>query len=227
MAGFKSTRATTIECNETYFNFRLKITDSDEDLMTAFARGDADAFEVVFERHRSWLVRMLKGKVRACGLSGEELAEDIAQDTWLTVVRTSEQYEPSARFTTWLFKIAQQRLIDQLRKLGVVASYTAEGFDQSDFDESARGDESAINEIAGAIDIDPARIVEHRAMLTRFSEVLQQLPLVQSEVFMLVAEGGMSLPEVAENLSLPLETVKSRLRYARAKLAKVIEELRS
>jgi RNA polymerase sigma factor (sigma-70 family) len=205
----------------------LKITDSDEDLMTAFARGDADAFEVVFERHRSWLVRMLKGKVRACGLSGEELAEDIAQDTWLTVVRTSEQYEPSARFTTWLFKIAQQRLIDQLRKLGVVASYTAEGFDQSDFDESARGDESAINEIAGAIDIDPARIVEHRAMLTRFSEVLQQLPLVQSEVFMLVAEGGMSLPEVAENLSLPLETVKSRLRYARAKLAKVIEELRS
>jgi RNA polymerase sigma factor (sigma-70 family) len=205
----------------------LKITDSDEDLMTAFARGDADAFEVVFERHRSWLVRMLKGKVRACGLSGEELAEDIAQDTWLTVVRTSEQYEPSARFTTWLFKIAQQRLIDQLRKLGVVASYTAEGFDQSDFDESARGDESAINEIAGAIDIDPARIVEHRDMLTRFSEVLQQLPLVQSEVFMLVAEGGMSLPEVAENLSLPLETVKSRLRYARAKLAKVIEELRS
>jgi RNA polymerase sigma factor (sigma-70 family) len=191
--------------------------------MLAFAHGNADAFDIVFERHRVWLLRMLQGKVRACGLSGEELAEDIAQDTWLTIVRTSDTYEPSAKFTTWLFKIAQQRLIDQLRKLGVVAAHTTENFDQGDSDESA----SEVNEIAGPIDIDPSRIVEHRAMLTRFSEVLQELPIVQSEVFMLVAEGGMSVPEVAENLSLPIETVKSRLRYARAKLAKVIEELRS
>jgi RNA polymerase sigma factor (sigma-70 family) len=191
--------------------------------MQAFALGNADAFDIVFERHRAWLLRMLQGKVRACGLSGEELAEDIAQDTWLTIVRTSDSYEPSAKFTTWLFKIAQQRLIDQLRKLGVVAAHTTEKFDQGDSDESA----SEVNEIAGPIDIDPSRIVEHRAMLARFSEVLQELPIVQSEVFMLVAEGGMSVPEVAENLSLPIETVKSRLRYARAKLAKVIEELRS
>jgi RNA polymerase sigma factor (sigma-70 family) len=191
--------------------------------MLAFAHGNADAFDIVFERHRVWLLRMLQGKVRACGLSGEELAEDIAQDTWLTIVRTSDSYEPSAKFTTWLFKIAQQRLIDQLRKLGVVAAHTTENFDQVNSDESA----SKVNEIAGPIDIDPSRIVEHRAMLARFSKVLQELPIVQSEVFMLVAEGGMSVPEVAENLSLPIETVKSRLRYARAKLAKVIEELRS
>jgi RNA polymerase sigma factor (sigma-70 family) len=191
--------------------------------MMAFAGGNADAFDIVFERHRAWLLRMLQGKVRACGLSGEELAEDIAQDAWLTIVRTSDTYEPSAKFTTWLFKIAQQRLIDQLRKLGVVAAHTAENFDSGDFDESA----NEVNDMAGPIDIDPSRIVEHRAMLARFSVVLQELPLVQSEVFMLVAEGGMSVPEVAENLSLPIETVKSRLRYARAKLAKVIEELRS
>jgi RNA polymerase sigma factor (sigma-70 family) len=194
--------------------------------MLAFARGDADAFEVIFERHRVWLLRMLQGKVRSCGLSGEELAEDIAQETWLTIVRTSETYEPSARFTTWLFKIAQQRLVDQLRKLGVIAGHTAEKVDHGDFDENASA-ENDLNEIAGPIDIDPARIVEHRNMLSRFSAVLQELPIVQSEVFMLVAEGGMSVPEVAENLNLPLETVKSRLRYARAKLAQVIEELRS
>jgi RNA polymerase sigma factor (sigma-70 family) len=226
MAISGATRATTIDFNEIHFNCHLNDTDSDEDLMTAFARGDADAFEVVFERHRGWLLRMLKGKVRASGLSSEEIAEDIAQDTWLTVVRTGEQYEPSARFTTWLFKIAHQRLIDQMRKLGVVASHTLDVVEQNCPGDSTSS-EIAINEIAGDIDIDPARIVEHRAMLTRFSNVLQQMPSVQSEVFMLVAEGGMSLPEVAENLSLPLETVKSRLRYARAKLAKVIEELRA
>jgi RNA polymerase sigma factor (sigma-70 family) len=193
---------------------------SDEDLMKAFALGDADAFETVFERHRGWLLRMLQGKVKACGLSGEELAEDIAQETWLTIVRTSDAYEPTAKFTTWLFRIAQQRFIDQLRKLGMEIGQGAQSFDGGDFDDDA------MNEIPGPIDIDPARIVEHRAMLSRFSEVLQGLPLVQSEVFMLIAEGGMSVPEVAESLSLPLETVKSRLRYARAKLSKVIEELR-
>jgi RNA polymerase sigma factor (sigma-70 family) len=219
--------ATTIERNETESDTCLNSSASDEDLMMAFAHGNADAFDIVFERHRVWLLRMLQGKVRACGLSGEELAEDIAQDTWLTIVRTSDAYEPSAKFTTWLFKIALQRLIDQLRKLGVVAAHSGESFDQGDFDESANESTNEVNEIAGPIDIDPSRIVEHRAMLTRFSEVLQELPIVQSEVFMLVAEGGMSVPEVAENLSLPIETVKSRLRYARAKLAKVIEELRS
>jgi RNA polymerase sigma factor (sigma-70 family) len=218
--------ATTIEPNETYVYRCLNSNLSDEDLMLAFAKGDADAFEVVFERHRAWLLRMLQGKVRACGLSGEELAEDIAQETWLTIVRTSETYEPSARFTTWLFKIAQQRLVDQLRKLEVVAGHTAESVDHDDFNENAVG-ENYLNEIAGSIDIDPARIVEHRNMLSRFSAVLQGLPIVQSEVFMLVAEGGMSVPEVAESLNLPLETVKSRLRYGRAKLAQVIEELRS
>jgi RNA polymerase sigma factor (sigma-70 family) len=225
MALHAITTTSTIEPNETYVYRRLNSNLSDEDLMLAFARGDADAFEVVFERHRVWLLRMLQGKVRSCGLSGEELAEDIAQETWLTIVRTSETYEPSARFTTWLFKIAQQRLVDQLRKLGVVAGHTAESVDQGDFEENAS--ESFLNDIAGPIDIDPARIVEHRNMLSRFSAVLQELPIVQSEVFMLVAEGGMSVPEVAENLNLPLETVKSRLRYARAKLAQVIEELRS
>jgi RNA polymerase sigma factor (sigma-70 family) len=190
--------------------------------MMAFAGGDADAFDIVFERHRTWLLRMLEGKVRACGLSGDELAEDIAQDTWLTIVRTSDTYEPSAKFSTWLFKIAQQRLIDQLRKLGVAAK-SIESFDQEDFDESNH----ELHHMTGPIDIDPSRIVEHRALLSRFSDALQALPIVQSEVFMLVAEGGMSVPEVAANLSLPLETVKSRLRYARAKLAKVIEELRA
>jgi DNA-directed RNA polymerase specialized sigma24 family protein len=53
------------------------------------------------------------------------------------------------------------------------------------------------------------------------------LPAQQSEVFMLVAEGGMSVPEVASSLGLALETVKSRLRYARARLASTLEEMRA
>jgi RNA polymerase sigma factor (sigma-70 family) len=191
--------------------------------MLAFARGDAQAFDLVFERHRSWLLRFLRGKLRAAGLSGEELAEDIAQDTWMTIVRTSAEYQPSARFTTWLFHIAQQRLVDQLRKLGVNLARTQSLDDENELEGDRNVDESALADLSA----DPANIFEHRALLTRFASALEALPSEQSEVFMLVAEGGMSLPEVSSALALPLETVKSRLRYARAKLVGVLEELRS
>ncbi len=185
--------------------------------MLAFAKGDANAFETVFERHRSWLLRTLRGRVRSSGLSGDELAEDIAQETWLTVVRTSQEYEPSAKFTTWLYRIAQQRLVDQLRKLGVSARVFSGDHEIGDEDSLPMADLNA----------DPANIIQNRRMLARFSEALKQLPDEQSEIFILVTEGDMSVPEVAQCLALPLETVKSRLRYARAKLVHVIEELRA
>jgi RNA polymerase sigma factor (sigma-70 family) len=185
--------------------------------MLAFANGDATAFETVFERHRSWLLRTLRGQVRSSGLSGDELAEDIAQETWLTVVKTSHDYEPSAKFTTWLYRIAQQRLVDQLRKLGVSARVFHGDYDVSDDDSLPLADLNA----------DPANIIQNRRMLIQFSEALNQLPDEQSEIFILVTEGDMSVPEVAQCLALPLETVKSRLRYARAKLVHVIEELRA
>jgi RNA polymerase sigma factor (sigma-70 family) len=189
--------------------------------MLAYAKGDVDAFEIVFERHRGWLLRSLRGRVRAAGLSSEEIAEDIAQETWLTIIRTSADYEASAKFTTWLFKIAQQRCIDQFRKLAVVESKVESGAD--------RFESYSELLVEGVTDIsfDPANIVEQRSMLATFSDALAELPVQQSEVFMLVAEGGMSLPEVASSLGVALETVKSRLRYARARLASTLEEMRA
>lgn len=190
--------------------------------MLAYARGDADAFEIVFERHRGWLLRTLRGRVRAAGFNSEDIAEDIAQETWLTIIRTSSDYEASAKFTTWLFRIAQQRLVDQLRKLGVVgANFVDLGVNESE------STSSLFFEGVTDISFDPSNIVEHRALLSKFGVALAALPAQQSEVFMLVAEGGMSVPEVANSLGLALETVKSRLRYARARLASTLEEMRA
>jgi RNA polymerase sigma factor (sigma-70 family) len=200
----------------------LKSDSADEQLMLAYKNGDAEAFEIVFERHRGWLLRTLRGRVRAAGFSSEDIAEDVAQETWLTIIRTSADYEATAKFTTWLFHIAQQRLVDQLRKLGVVEAHFSEPLnDESD------GVWAIQAEGVTDISFDPANIVEHRALLSKFGVALACLPAQQSEVFMLVAEGGMSVPEVASSLGLALETVKSRLRYARARLASTLEEMRA
>jgi RNA polymerase sigma factor (sigma-70 family) len=191
---------------------------SDEQLMLAYAKGDAQAFEIVFERHRGWLLRTLRGRVRAAGLSGDELAEDIAQETWLTIIRTIDGYTPTARFTTWLYQVAQHRLIDHLRKLGTsVKHLDVVTDDGSSSDQEAQAD----------LSFDPAQIVEQRAMLAQFTKALDTLPSAQSEVFILIAQGGMTVPEVAQSLKLPLETVKSRLRYARSKLVEMLEGLRA
>jgi RNA polymerase sigma factor (sigma-70 family) len=191
---------------------------SDEQLMLAYAKGDAQAFEIVFERHRGWLLRTLRGRVRAAGLSGDELAEDIAQETWLTIIRTIDGYTPTARFTTWLYQVAQHRLIDHLRKLGTSVKHVDVVTDDgSSSDHEAQAD----------LSFDPAQIVEQRAMLAQFTKALDTLPSAQSEVFILIAQGGMTVPEVAQSLKLPLETVKSRLRYARSKLVEMLEGLRA
>jgi RNA polymerase sigma factor (sigma-70 family) len=185
--------------------------------MRAFSQGDAAAFEVVFERHRSWLLRMLRNKLRGAGVAEDDIAQDIAQDTWLTVVRTSGQYQASARFTTWLFGIAQHRFIDHLRKIDKYAEPVQTTVLLEDDNNEAMAD----------LSFDPAMIEENRDLLARFSVALRALPADQSEVFMLVSEAGMSVPEAAASMQLPLETVKSRLRYARAKLAQVLEGLRA
>jgi RNA polymerase sigma factor (sigma-70 family) len=191
---------------------------SDEQLMLAYARGDAQAFEIVFERHRGWLLRTLRGRVRAAGFSGDELAEDIAQETWLTVIRTIDDYQPSARFTTWLYQVAQHRLIDHFRKQANSVKH-----DDVLFEDGSRND----IEVQADLSFDPAHIAEQRAMVAQFTQALDTLPSAQSEVFILIAQGGMTVPEVAENLKLPLETVKSRLRYARSKLVEILEGLRT
>jgi RNA polymerase sigma factor (sigma-70 family) len=212
--------ALTIQPSRTRDSYRpyLNSDSSDEQLMLAYAKGDAQAFEIVFERHRSWLLRTLRGSVRAAGLSGDELAEDIAQETWLTIIRTIDDYTASARFTTWLYQVAQHRLIDHLRKLGTSVKHT---------DVMTEEDSLSDPQVQADLSFDPARIVEHKAMMAQFTKALETLPTAQSEVFILIAQAGMTVPEVAQSLQLPLETVKSRLRYARSKLVEMLEGLRA
>ena len=196
--------------------------ESDELQMRAFAHGDASAFETLYDKHRNWLLRMLQGKCRAGNLP-LDWADDIAQETWLVLVRSSAQYQPTAKFTTWLFRLAQQRLIDQIRKASNVAAQAI--VSESDFGETGDG-RSIIDEVAADLSYDPANILDRRQLCNALSVALDALPVDQREVFILTTEAGMTLPQAAQALSWPLEATKSRLRYARAKLVQALEGFR-
>ncbi len=173
---------------------------TDEQLMLAYRDGNAAAFDDLYTRHKGRLFRyVLRGvKTRA-------LAEELYQEIWIKVVEARARYTPSARFTTWLYTIAHNRLVDHWRRkeLAVVP---------------AGGEEGEAAPAGPDVASDPARRAEGRQALERFAAALAALPHAQREAFLLHEEGGLTAPEIAAATGSDPEAVKSRLRYAWQKL---------
>jgi RNA polymerase sigma-70 factor (ECF subfamily) len=104
-----------------------RLDPADEDLMLDYAAGDAAAFDTLYERHKGGVYRYL---VRQCGNAGT--ADELFQDVWMNVIRSRATYVPSAKFTTWLYRIAHHRLIDHWRQAGHVALVSAGPDDDAD-----------------------------------------------------------------------------------------------
>ena len=180
---------------------------SDERLMLAYRDGDAAAFEALFRRHRTRLYRHL---AHQCG--DARVAEELYQDVWLRVIAARADYEPLARFSTWLYRIAHHRLIDHYRRHARDAAALYDG----DFDPDTLP--------APAYD-DPATRYAGADLATRLTGALAALPAPQREAFLLAEEGGLTLEEIAAATGSGRETVKSRLRYALGKLRHSLRDL--
>ena len=87
---------------------------SDEQLMLAYAGGDAGAFEALYAKHKGPLYRFVLRSVKA-----RAEAEELFQDVWLRAIEARSRYTPQAKFTTWLYTIAHNRLVDHWRALGL------------------------------------------------------------------------------------------------------------
>ena len=90
----------------------------DEELMLAYGRGDAGAFETLYKRHRGRLYRFV---LRALSNSAghRSTAEELFQEAWIRVIEARGRYAPQARFTTWLYTIAHNLIVDHWRKKGL------------------------------------------------------------------------------------------------------------
>ena len=187
----------------------------DEALMLAYAGGDAAAFDALYARHKGGVYRYL---ARQCGSAGT--ADELFQDVWMSVIRARAGYSPTARFTTWLYRIARNRLVDHWRaagRLGPVASGAAQDPDD---------DDDPLDSIPAARADGPEARVETRELGRRLRLALSTLPPAQRDAFLLQQEAGFSLAEIAELTGAGVETVKSRLRYAVDKLRAELAPLR-
>jgi len=191
---------------------RAAPADSDEALMRSFAGGDGAAFTRLYDRHERATWRFIRHRL---GAHHEGAADDVLQDTWINVARAAPRYVASARFTTWLFTLARNRVIDHLRaQSGAPLSIDAP-LDGAQADDGA---ERWVDRLPADAADEPVARIESRQQAEAFLEALAQLPAPQREAFVLQAEGGLSVEEVAGATGVGAETAKTRLRYAKAKL---------
>ena len=198
--------------------------DSDESLMHAFASGDAAAFTRLYDRHDRATWRFIRHRL---GARHEGAADDVLQETWISVAKAAPRYVATARFTTWLFTVARNRVIDHLRaQSNAMLSIDAPvvGFAGAGVEDAGEGWADRV--AADAADGPLARI-ESRQQAEAFLEALAQLPDAQREAFVLQAEGGLSIDEVASVTGVGAETAKTRLRYAKARLRTLLSGWRS
>jgi len=176
---------------------------SDEELMLAYAGGDAAAFDLLYARHKGGVYRYL---LRHCRQSA--IADELFQDVWSNLIRARESYAPTAKFTTWLYRLAHNRWVDQIRADSHLSLVSAD-------------DEAQANVVA-AIPApradEPQSRAENRELAERLRAAIASLPPAQRDAFLLQQEGALSLAEIAELTGVGMETVKSRIRYALGKL---------
>ena len=167
--------------------YRLR---NDEALMQAYQRGDTDAFECLYHRHKDGLYAFLYRSYPRLAV-----VEELAQEAWLGVVNGAANYRPEASFKTWLYQIGHNRLVDFWRRR-----------------DNQHGSLEDLPEPAAKTDGDSRQALERRLLAA-----IGELPAAQRDA-LLLQEQGFSLRDIAQITGDGEETIKSRLRYARTQL---------
>ena len=181
---------------------RMGHTPEDSALMLRYKDGDTAAFEMLYRRHNDALYRYL---LRLC--RHRATAEDIFQDVWGKIIKARASYRPTAKFTTFMYRVAHNCFIDHVRRNKRHSNYT-------EFEPELHADTSE----------SPDMVTERSLARERLILALHDLPEEQRDAFLLHEEAGLSIDQIASVTGSNRETAKSRLRYAINKLRAAIEE---
>ncbi len=192
--------------------------DTDAQLMLQFKAGDLRAFERLFARHMRPIVNFAYKFVR-----NREIAEELTQEIFIRVHDAAAGYRPEAKFTTWLYKIATNVCLNEIRRPYFRATHYSISVAASS-EEEGRPMELEDRRQAGA-----QQVMEHKAMAAALRTALQTLPQKQRAAFVLNKYQDLSYQEVAEVMQISEKAVKSLIHRAKealaARLHPVITEL--
>ena len=184
---------------------------TDASLMQNYGAGDLRAFETLYKRHKGGVYRYFMRH-----FSEPSLAEDLYQEIWNKVILQAKHYTPSAKFTTWLYTLAHNHLVDHVRHLSVVNKVVVRSH-AVDGGESGEGAENVEEQEAfkhSQMDNEPESEVTRIRVAQSLKQCIAQLPQAQKDSFLLKEEAGLSVKDIATVLNTSFEASKSRLRYA-------------
>ena len=186
--------------------------------MARYQQGEVAAFAELVSRHEKRLWNFVRRFV-----ADAATAEDLLQEVFLRVVRSAAEWQPSAKFSTWLYTIARNLCTDQARR---GAFRKADSLDQTP------GASAATIPARTASTRSPRPTATRRRppwiakSPTRVDQAVAELPVEQREVFLMREMMDMSFAEIAAATGASLPTVKSRMRYALERLRAALVELR-
>jgi RNA polymerase sigma-70 factor (ECF subfamily) len=179
---------------------------ADEDLMVHVAGGDAQAFEIIFDRHGDVAFSLA---YRMCGRRG--MAEDIVQESFLSLWRSGERYDRSrGSVRSWVLGVVHNRAIDLFRRDSVRTAKDV-------------ADDDAVERLPAPNSTE--REAHRRDAASQVRVALTDLPEDQRKVIELAYFGGFSHSQIATMLSLPAGTVKGRMRLGLTKLRVSLDQM--
>ena len=182
---------------------------TDEELMVAYRDGKERAFAVLYERHKGGVYRFF---LQQCSSASD--AQELMQDVWFNLIRARKRYQVTAKFTTYLYRLAHNRLIDYYRRRSHSLPMSYAGNNQEE-------DPTAL--IADNDCVPPEVQLDTQRQITKLQNLVNELPEAQRETFLLREEGGLTLVQIAEATGVSMEAAKSRMRYAIMKLKQGLE----
>jgi RNA polymerase sigma-70 factor (ECF subfamily) len=183
--------------------------DDDAALLLAFQRGDEAAFRLLYERNARAMIAFCHRFVRDAAR-----AEELAQDVFVKLYRMAGRYRPSARFKTFLYRVATNHCLNEVRR----AEFSARSSGPRGEDQAPDLD-ALPSSAAGPLDEAVARSLEQAVV-----SLLGALPEKQRAAFVLCRFEGMSYEEIAETLETSVSAVKSLIHRATVSAATALAE---
>lgn len=189
---------------------------SDKDVIAQAREGRDSAFRELIRRYERPVFSVIYRMVR-----DRELSEDLAQDTFIKVLNALDKYDPSYKFSSWIFKIAHNTTVDHLRKKRP-DTLSLEGSPHARTQEQAEATSFTPVDTSGS----PEYYAESQEIGSEIEEAIGELRPEYREAIVLWHVEGRPYDEIAEIMDLPLGTVKTYIHRGRNELRKKLEHLR-
>ena len=193
---------------------------SDQDLIARILERDAHAFEALFERYAETIRRHLARIV-----DNEAAAQDVLQETFLRVWTRAEQWDGRGSFAGWLYRIATNLAFNHLRSVRRRREQPLEIQDDEGGGESQSEGDTLPAWVMDGSTPEPDAAMEQAERRDQVQRLVASLPPDKREVLILVHEMEMSIHDAADELGIPEGTAKSRLHYAKKRLARQWQDM--